>query len=325
MKLTPKKDFKIVFMMIGMLLLPAVLTLLRVKRPGTLVLPDNPSPFGYTWSLLLFIVPILTLLVWLHLNHDEKFLKKSFWLTIATLAPIGFLLDIFLGNLFFNFPNHEATIQFYLPGFDLETQQWLWDLPVEEFIFYGSGFMAILLLYIWCDEFWFGAYNVPDYHGEIKTLEKIATLHYRSAILGVALIALGIIYKKFFHHPYNDGFPGYFVFLVLVSIAPSCVFFQATFRFINWRAFSFTFFFLLLISLMWEATLGVPYQWWTYNYNQMLGITIGAWSNLPIEAALLWMAVTFTAVIIYEVIKIWLHSGRRAREAFFGKDVIKKK
>ncbi|MBI5187237.1 MAG: hypothetical protein HZA01_16145 [Nitrospinae bacterium] len=319
MKLTPQKDFKIVSMMIGMLLFPSVLTLLRVERPGTLVLPDNPSPLGYTWSLLLFIVPIVTILAWLHLNHDKKFLKKSFWLTIATLAPIGFLLDIFLGNLFFNFPNHEATIQFNLPGYDLETQKWLWDLPIEEFIFYGSGFMAILLLYIWCDEFWFGAYNLPDYHGETKALEKIVAFHPRSAILGLTLVVLGIIYKKFFQHQYNEGFPGYFIFLTLVSIVPSCAFFKATFRFINWRAFSFTFFFLLLVSLMWEATLGVPYQWWTYNYSQMLGITIGAWGNLPIEAALLWMAVTFTTVIIYEVIKIWLHSGRRAREAFFGK------
>ncbi len=36
-------------------------------------------------------------------------------------------------------------------------------VPIEEFVFYLSGFLFILLFYIWNDEFWLEAYNVPDY------------------------------------------------------------------------------------------------------------------------------------------------------------------
>jgi hypothetical protein len=50
----------------------------------------------------------------------------------------------------------------------------------------------------------------------------------------------------------------------------------------------------------------------------MLGLTIGAWSQLPVEAVWVWLAVSFTTVISYEVVKIWLAMGKRALEAFFG-------
>jgi hypothetical protein len=51
----------------------------------------------------------------------------------------------------------------------------------------------------------------------------------------------------------------------------------------------------------------------------MMGLTIGAWANLPVEAVLVWCAVVFTTVIVYEVIKIWQALGVRAKEAFLGK------
>ena len=50
----------------------------------------------------------------------------------------------------------------------------------------------------------------------------------------------------------------------------------------------------------------------------MLGIMIGAWHDLPIEAVLVWLMVTFTTVIIYEAIKIWLNSKKKVKQAFFG-------
>ena len=88
--------------------------------------------------------------------------------------------------------------------------------------------------------------------------------------------------------------------------------------FINWRAFSFTFFVIVLVSLLWEATLALPYGWWGYRATAMLGLTIGAWSQLPVEAVSVWLAASFTTVIGYEVVKIWLATGKRALEAFFG-------
>jgi hypothetical protein len=66
------------------------------------------------------------------------------------------------------------------------------------------------------------------------------------------------------------------------------------------------------------VTLALPYGWWEYRGNILIGLQIGAWSGLPIEAVCVWLAVTFTTVITYEVIKIWKTLGTRALEAFFG-------
>ena len=51
----------------------------------------------------------------------------------------------------------------------------------------------------------------------------------------------------------------------------------------------------------------------------MMGLAIPAWRGLPVEAVCVWMAVSFTTVIVYEVIKIWQALGKGAWEAFFGK------
>ena len=66
------------------------------------------------------------------------------------------------------------------------------------------------------------------------------------------------------------------------------------------------------------SALALPYGWWEYQPRTMMGLHIGAWSGLPIEAVFVWFAVTFTTVITYDVIKIWKALGTRALEAFFG-------
>jgi uncharacterized membrane-anchored protein len=88
--------------------------------------------------------------------------------------------------------------------------------------------------------------------------------------------------------------------------------------FINWRAFSLELFLILLVSLLWEVTLAVPYKWWDYQPRQMIGIRPGAWSGLPIEAVLVWIAVTYATAIVFEIVKLWLASERPAKDAFFG-------
>ena len=88
---------------------------------------------------------------------------------------------------------------------------------------------------------------------------------------------------------------------------------------INWRALSLTYFLLQLVSLLWEATLAAPYRWWGYRSEQMLGLAIGAWTGLPIEAVVVWMASTYTTVISYEVVKVVLALERPWREALFGR------
>ncbi|MGA7339337.1 MAG: hypothetical protein WBX18_01980, partial [Terracidiphilus sp.] len=84
--------------------------------------------------------------------------------------------------------------------------------------------------------------------------------------------------------------------------------------FINWRALSLTLFMILLISLFWEATLAVPYGWWGYEPQQMLGLFIGAWAGLPLEAVLVWISVTYTTTIVYEVLKVRLAACDRGSD-----------
>ena len=48
----------------------------------------------------------------------------------------------------------------------------------------------------------------------------------------------------------------------------------------------------------------------------MVGIKIGAWSDLPIEAVCVWIAVSYTTAIVFEVAKLWQASGRPAKHAF---------
>jgi hypothetical protein len=175
----------------------------------------------------------------------------------------------------------------------------------------------VLLLYVWLDEFWLAAYNVPDYAGESKKISRLLQFHPTSAIVGVALIVMAVAYKKMFS-PYPDGFPGYFTVLVVGGFVPAVSFFPTARPFINWRAFSLTLFFILLVSLLWEATLAVPYCWWGYRPGQMTGVFIGAWARLPIEAVCVWIAVTYGTVIVFEIFKLWQASGRKAKDAFLG-------
>jgi hypothetical protein len=211
-------------------------------------------------------------------------------------VPIGWGLDFFFANRFFTFANAGATLGIGAPALG-------GAIPFEEYVFYFTGFLAVLLLYVWSGEYWLAAYNVPDYPCESRKLGRLLGFHPVSLVVGLALAAGAILYKKFFS-PYPDGFPGYFIALVVGSTVPSIGLFPAARRFINWRAFSLTLFMILLISMFWEATLAVPYGWWGYQQKQMVGLFIGAWAGLPIEAVALWISVTYTTTIVYEVLKL---------------------
>lgn len=321
MKPNSTVDFKIFFVFIMVLAIPALLTLSSIEVSQSKIAPvEGSSPLGYTRSLSLFIVPILAIIAWLHLRHKKIIIQKAFWLSLLFLIPLGFILDIFFGLSFFTFSNHGAVLGIYIPGLDIGRMKWLPELPIEEFIFYITGFIAVLSIYLWCDEYWLAEYNIPDYYGESQTVDKLVLFHPQSIVIGVLLIIAATLYKNLVPGPDQGGFPGYFAFLVAASFIPSAAFFQSVQRFINWRAFSSTFFFILLISLLWEATLAAPYQWWGYNDRQMIGIAVDAWVDLPIEAVLVWMAVTFTTVIFYETIKIYLHMNVGVKQALFGQD-----
>src|SRR5438128_7567802 len=147
---------QVVFAIGALLIIAAILTLRTVAHPVVLQPTSaNPTPLGYTWSLLLFIIPIAALAWWFARRPDLKFPRAAFWRTIAVLAPLGFVLDLLFGNTFFIFPNKAATLGCQIPAVG-------GAIPIEEFAFYLAGFMLVLLSYIWCDEYWMAAYNVHD-------------------------------------------------------------------------------------------------------------------------------------------------------------------
>src|SRR5438132_7109282 len=153
---------------------------------------------------------------WFACRTDLQFPRKAFWRTIAVLTPVGFLLDLLFGNAFFIFRNKAATLGCEIPAVG-------GTIPIEEFVFYLTGFMLALLSYIWCDEYWMGAYNVPDYRTAGKAIPRIVRFHVASVVLGVILIAAAILYRKFLSGE-SDGFPWYFIYLVCASLIPSAGF-----------------------------------------------------------------------------------------------------
>ena len=313
---SPRTGFVIVVTMIAMLCLPAALTLhtarVSPQIPGPIA---ASSPYGYTVSLLLFVVPIVVILFWLVPAERLKISRKSFIRTIGLLFPLGAGLDFFFAHKFLTFPNPDATLRIPAPAIG-------GSVPIEEYLFYFTGFVAVLLLYIWLDEYWLSAYSIPVDSAERTNFARLLRFHPWSLILGVVLIACAITYRKVFVA--EPGFPGYFVFLVVGALGPSALLLPSALPVINWRALSLTTFFMLLMSLMWEATLGLPYGWWGFQDAQMLGIFITAWSRLPIEEVVVWIAVTYATAIVYEVMRRWQASGKRMRHAFLGAGVADK-
>lgn len=303
----------VVIAMLAMIVIPAAITLHTVRTPGPLF-PVNQisTPHGYTWSLLLFIVPSGFIAGWFLPGEGLHIPQRAFWRTLIILVPLGCLLDFVFAQWFFCYPNPGATLGIPAPALGR-------SVPVEEYLFYLTGFLTVLLLYVWLGEFWLAAYNVPDYPVEARKTLRLLQFHPISLILTVVLIGAAWFYKKHVAIPEEQaGFPGYFTFLVAGALLPAMSFFPVARRFINWRALSLTLFLMLLISLLWEATLAVPYNWWNFQHREMIGLFIGAWSGLPIEEICVWIAVTYATVIVFEVVKVWLASGRSLGEAMWG-------
>jgi hypothetical protein len=288
------------------------------------VLIGADRPYGYTRSLVLFIVPLAALGWWWLRQRDRVLPKRAVRWTLAVLLPLGFVLDLLFANTFFRFPDHEAVLGHCTAG-----GSWWRSLPfcipargggvpIEEFVFYLTGFMVVLFAYVWADELWLARYNVPDYVSAAAKLDRIVRFDRSALTLGLALLAAVFVLRETVGGDPSEGWPGYASYLIAAAVVPSVGLYRTVRDFINWRAFTFVFFHILLVSLLWEATLALPLGWWDYDPRWMVGIHIEEWADLPLEAVFVWLAVTFTTVIVYESVKIWLASGDSARRAYLG-------
>ena len=305
-------DVRVLLGMALVIIVPALVTLASIPepRPAMPIPPTvttNPSPYGYTWSLLLFVVPSVAIGAWVLSIRQGALEKRAFWIAVGVLLPLWCALDVFFGLTFFTFPNTGASVGHFW-GYQFG-HGWRQTSPLEELGFYAFGFIAMLLVYIWGDAYFVKAYS-PSREHTPDQMKHLISFHPRSALVGVVLIALASVYKRWGPHDHRDGLPGYFIFLTLGSILPSVLFYRIARPFINFRALALTGFFMGVVSLFWEAAIGIPYQWWDYNKDQMMGIFIGPLTGLPIEEVILWVSCAWCTVILYETIRTFLRMNR---------------
>ena len=107
----PRLSAWMVVVMFAMVAVPAAITLNAVRSPGKLEIPNSdPTPHGYTWSLLFFVIPIIVIAFGFLPREEVKIPRKAFWWTIGILVPLGFATDFFFASRFFVFPNAGATL-----------------------------------------------------------------------------------------------------------------------------------------------------------------------------------------------------------------------
>jgi len=273
-----RKGLPVALLGFSSIALPAALTLNTVKIAGTLspAPTDASTPHGYTISLLLFIIPGILLLSWLLRHPETRIERKAFFATLAAVFGVGCLLDFVFAYKFFVYPN-----RFYL---------------------FGAFFM--LGMYVWADLSWMPdrkyARNPRVWAGEFD--KPVIKIDWRVAAIGVVICLLAVAYRKLFVA--EPGFPGYFIFLMCIGFIPTTMMFETAGPLVNWQAFTLMFSVLQMISLIWEATLGVPYNWWNYHHSQMIGVFIGAWAQLPMESVLMWILGGWATVIAYEQFRL---------------------
>ena len=281
-------------------------------------------PLGLFWefevdykvSLVLWLIPIGLLLPrFVSVTHRGSRRRRAVFYTALYVLLLGALLDLGLGKWVLDFDPDGR----YLGR--------IGGIPLEEFIFYVSGGLAIVLVYFWADEYWLSEYNVRRGRELVPRDGRLVTLSPGTLALTVSLLIGGIALKQVLQ-PAGPPVPIYYTFLVLVAFLPALVLYRAVKDLVNWRAFSFTCLYVLLTSLLWEVTLAIPKYWWRYLPEGMIGKSIGAWTYrdpastkvaiFPIEALFVWIAVTFSVVFFYEAAKGFVYDRRPARKRLLG-------
>ena len=264
--------------------------------------------YGYAWSLLIWLAPNVAILWWFLASPEYEISKKKAfgWATLY-LFMNGVILDVFFAHQFFTFPDRSAVLGIYLPGFSLTEFRFVWEspFPLEEMFFYILGFICILLIYVWGDEYWFARYRLQDSAAESRRIGRLLGIHWHALVFAIFLLMVATAIKAI-ANPSTYFLPAYLTLQIVMAFAPTVVLLKSVGSFVNWRAFSFTLVTTLLISIIYEVTLGVPGEWWGFQPEPMVGLFIASWHALPIEEVTLWFAAVFMTVLVFEALKIRL-------------------
>ncbi|MDY0059499.1 MAG: hypothetical protein RBU45_06790 [Myxococcota bacterium] len=268
---------------------------------------------NYTWSLLIFLLPSALILYWFLLSPQEELrpVRQAFGLTLGLLVPMGFLLNLFFADEFFLYPNPEAVLGWSIPALDFWAIDREHPIPVEEFAFYLSGFVTILLLYVWGSETFFARYKRPLPPAPPPRLRALLGLAPLPLTLTLLLIGLAWAVKRLD----GGGFPGYLAYLLALPFLMTTLLYEVARPLINWRAYAFLLLFLLTDSLLWEVTLALPGGWWSYQPAQMVGLFLAPWHDLPLEAVLVWVLSTLTTVVTFEAARLYFHEPATSRRS----------
>jgi hypothetical protein len=291
--------------------------------------------YGYTMSLSLIVLPLVSLVWWYHVmrktDTDGK-LRRLVRATIKDSAIAGFVFVIFdalFATKLFSFPDSNATVGLMFWGYmwsgDCST---LWNvhrvfscyertIPIEEIIFYVGGAAVLRGTYLWASEDFVNRYSMSDgdYVLAAKRVPRLVKVNWAALVVMLTILAIGIYLK----HRLDGGFPIYLMLQALIVSSPVVLLYTTVRDFVNTRALLMVMVLQALVSVIWEATAALPYGWWNYKPEGMIGIPVPPWSNLPIEASLFWISVGWSAIFLQEVTKIKVRSERRWRDLLFGR------
>ena len=284
----------------------------------TFVVPltlDAFSRLNYFTSLTMWLIPILYLwptFAMLTANGTGR-RRRALLATVALIVGLGVVLDFVIGFLTLRFPGctepNVAPTGRYLLCLPAVNGR----IPIEELLFYAMGPVAMVLVYACADERWLSKYNPPDDLVDLKLIQVSPRVALVGAAGAVASVILWLV---------NGTFPTYFAFLVGGAVLPAMFLYRSIGGLTNWPAFAVTTLYVILTSVIWEATLAIPRLWWGYEPSGMIGATIAAWSRgdsiFPIEAAVVWLFAPFASVLTYEFAKALTHHPKPTRVALFG-------
>lgn len=280
-------------------------------------LPALLAPrYNYTWSLLIFVLPIVAILWWFFRTPEDEFKhsKRAFFVTLVLLVASGAVLNLLFADDFFAYPNTDAVLGCSIcsiPALDFFSIDWEHPIPIEEFGFYSFGFLTMLLVYMWGDLHFFAAYRrEPDE----SVHKRLIQLSWGPFVIAAALLLAGTLVKRLFG---GGGFPGYLAYLLFVPFLVTTLLYRTALRRINWRAYTFMFVTILGTSVAWEVSLGLPHRWWAYQPAPMMGLYFAKWSNIPIEAILVWFLAAIATTVTFEAAKIFFRMERPVKKRFF--------
>lgn len=288
------------------------LTMTTIRTP-VMPLKAPDSPLGYSISNLQWLIPALGIVLLYFAIKIRPSERRALQLTLFVLPFTGFILDIFFADRFFTFPNTKSVWGLSIPGFNFRTLAFDAPIPIEEFIFYITGFLYTLAVYLFGRDIWLSRYTPP-----CDAVPRGKWRPLAASFVVLVLVVLGFLAKALFKTPGESVVPEYYLFLILLGIGPCIFLYPIVYRRVNWQALSFTLFSVLLISVIWEVTMGIPYGWWGYHREVMMGIFIKPWFDLPLESAIVWLTVSFTTIFTFEAIVLAIKTrGSRTTGAAF--------